>query len=323
MPYKTLTPTQVRILELLFENPILSGEKIAKTLNISRTAVWKNIQILIRSGYPITSEKKGYKLMSKDVLLPNKLESLLKILDPKFKVYHFWETSSTMDVAKDLAEREDLALVIAERQTFGRGRLSRPWISNEGGIWMSLLIKLPLSLKESFVLSYMVSLSVVEVLRKLVSPRFFLKWPNDVVYQENEEEFKKVAGVLIEVEAEMDKLKYAIIGIGINVNNRIANLEPTGTSLLEITAQKWDRHLIISECLALFLKYLKTDPYETLNKWKAYSVTLGRIVKVIQPGREILGKALDISEDGALILEINHTQIKIYSGDCINLRTSS
>lgn len=323
MLYKTLTPTQIKILELLFDNQILSGEKIAKMLNISRTAVWKNIQILIRSGYPIASKKKGYQLMSKDVILPNKLESLLRVLDPRFKVYHLWETSSTMDIAKNLAEKEDLALVIAERQIAGRGRLNRPWISNEGGIWMSLLIKPFLSLKEAFILSYLVSLSVVEMLRKLVSSNFFLKWPNDVIYQENEEEFKKVAGVLIEVEAEIDKLKYAIIGIGINVNNMISDFEPRAASLLEITAQKWDRHLIISELLEILFKYLRNDPHEVLNKWKSYSVTLGRIVKVIQPSREIIGKALDISEDGALILEVNHKQIKVYSGDCINLRTSS
>lgn len=320
---KTPTQTQLKILELLSSHQILSGEKIAKVLNISRTAVWKNIQNLKKLGYPIVSEKKGYSLKSKDLIFYTKLEKFLKELDPKFKIFYLWETTSTMDVAKELSEKEELCLIIAEKQTLGRGRFNRHWISNEGGVWMSLLIKPFLSLRDSFILPYVAGVSVVEALIKITNFELFLKWPNDIVYKEDDV-LKKVAGILVELGAEVDKLKYAIIGIGINVNNEISSLEPTAISLKEISNSVWDRTQLILEIVRIFMQYLKKSFKEILDTWEKRSLTLGQMVRIIQLDKEIVGEAFALSEDGGLLIKTKQGEIvKVFSGDCFHLRFSS
>ncbi|QER42620.1 biotin--[acetyl-CoA-carboxylase] ligase [Thermodesulfobacterium sp. TA1] len=314
-----------KILELLSQSSFISGEILAQKLEISRTAVWKYIQALKAEGYPIVTTKKGYTLKpTSDLILPEKIEQALKkqkigLVD---KVYYFRSVSSTMEVAKELAKKEKNFLVIAEIQTSGRGRLGRSWLSNEGGIWMSLLIRPSFSLRESFILTYLASLCVVKALRETTQLPFYLKWPNDVVFLKNEE-IKKVAGILLELKAEVDQIEYAIIGIGINVNNQISPLEPTGISLQELTNKIWNRTEIIIEIIENFEKYSQTTSEEILKAWKELCLTLGKKVKIIKPQEELIGIAIDIAEDGALILETGAPSlVKIYSGDCIHLRTT-
>lgn len=316
---------KLKILELLAQAPCISGEVLAQRLEISRTAVWKYIKALKEEGYPIVTTKKGYSLSTtSDLILPENIEKALEThkINLINKVYYFRSVSSTMEVAKKLAEQEKNFLVIAEKQTAGRGRLGRPWISNEGGIWMSLLIRPSISLRESFILTYLASLCVCKALRQITSLSFYLKWPNDIVFLTNDE-IKKVAGILLELKAEVDKIDYAIIGIGINVNNQINSFEPTGISLKELTNRLWNRTDIIIEIMKNFYHYFQVKPEEILNEWKQLCLTLGKKVKIIRPQGELIGKALDIAEDGALWLEAeNQRAVKIYSGDCIHLRVA-
>ncbi len=304
------------IIEILKEakEPV-SGEVIAKRLGISRTAVWKNIKVLKEEGYQIETTRKGYKLID----LPDFIDkAMLKVL--KYKVYYFKKVTSTMEIARELGEKGEEALIIAETQTSGRGRLGRDWISPLGGIWMSLLIKPLLSLKEAFHLTYIASLAIGLSIKELTSLNIKLKWPNDVLYSEKDKE-KKLAGILLELKAEVDQLKYAIIGMGINVNNQISTLEPYGISLKEILGKDINREELIIKIIKKIDNYLKKPFEKVLRDWKELSSTLGREVKIFQPQREIRGTALDIAEDGALIIKTEDGKLeKVYSGDCIHLR---
>lgn len=311
---KNYTSTKSKILELLKSHHIISGETIAKNLKISRTAVWKHIKALQKKGYNIQSTPKGYILKNNHDLLTEE-----ELSDLPYKVYFFQKVTSTMDIAKDLGEKGEEAIVIAETQTKGRGRMQRTWHSPSGGIWMSLLIRPSLSLKQAFLLTYIASLATAFAIEKITNIKVYLKWPNDVIYKLNKEE-KKLAGILLEIKAEIDEIKYAVIGIGINVNNEISFLEPKAISLKEITGKIIQRKKIIKELIFTFNKLLRENPKEILNLWKEKSLTIGRNVKIIHPEGEIEGLALKLSEDGALILKTQQEKIlKIYSGDCIHL----
>ena len=313
---RTSKSTKLNILKLLKTNKIISGENIGKALGISRTAVWKHIQDLKKKGYKIETTPKGYKLTNNlDLLNEEELAEL------PYKVYYYKEVTSTMDVAKKIAEKGEEAIVIAETQTKGKGRLDRPWFSPKGGIWMSLVIKPPLTLKEAYLLTYIAALATALAIEKVSGIKAYLKWPNDVIYKMGEEE-KKLAGILLEIKAEIDRISYAIIGIGINVNNRISILEPQAISLKEILGKEIKRKNIVIEFIKIFKDFLKSEAKEILKLWKNKSLTLGRKVKILHPEGEKIGLALDISDDGALILETQEENLlKIYSGDCIHLRS--
>lgn len=313
---RTFKSTKLNILKLLKTNKVISGENIGKALGISRTAVWKHIQDLKKKGYKIETTPKGYKLTNNlDLLNEEELAEL------PYKVYYYKEVTSTMNVAKKIAEKGEEAIIIAETQTKGKGRLDRPWYSPKGGIWMSLVIKPSLTLKKAYLLTYIAALATALAIEKVSGIKVYLKWPNDVIYKKNNEE-KKLAGILLEIKAEIDKINYAIIGVGINVNNKISILEPQAISLKEILGKEIKRKNIVIEFIKIFKGFLKSEAKEVLKLWKNKSLTLGRKVKILHPEGEKIGLALDISEDGALILKTEADEIlKIYSGDCIHLRS--
>ncbi|MBO8144119.1 MAG: biotin--[acetyl-CoA-carboxylase] ligase [Thermodesulfobacterium sp.] len=310
-----VSTTKINILKLLKAKEIISGEEIAKSLGISRTAVWKHIQDLKKKGYKIETTPKGYRLINNQDLLNE--EELAKL---PYKVYYYKEVTSTMDVAKKFAERGEEALIIAETQTQGKGRLDRSWHSPKGGIWMSLIVRPSLTLKEAYLLTYIAALATALAIEKVSRIKVYLKWPNDVIYKKDKEE-KKLAGILLEIKAEIDQINYAIIGIGINVNNEISILESQAISLKEILGKEIKRKNIIIEFIKIFKNLLRSETKEVLKLWKNKSLTLGRKVKILHPEGKKIGLALDISDDGALILKTEADEIlKIYSGDCTHLR---
>ncbi|MDW8136767.1 MAG: biotin--[acetyl-CoA-carboxylase] ligase [Thermodesulfobacterium sp.] len=300
------------IVKILKQRKEISGEEIAQLLGISRTAVWKHIKTLIKKGYPIRVSKKGYGLLEKANYLFEE-----EFTEFPLKVYYFKEITSTMDVARKIAEKGEEALVLAEIQTSGRGRLNRSWISPSGGIWMSLILKPHLDLTSSSILTYVAGLATALSIEENTGIKVNLKWPNDVLFEE-----KKLAGLLLEVQGEPDKVKYVIIGIGINVNNLISHIEKGAISIREILNQEVDRKKIVITLVQHLKNLLSLNREKILSMWKEKSSTLNREVRVITFDREIIGRALDIAEDGALILKTEEGIQKVYSGDCIHLRAS-
>jgi len=308
-----------KILEALVDAPFpVSGEVLAKNLGVSRTAVWKTIQGLKKEGFEITTTKKGYFLRDKDLLLPSRLNALLSKLTLWEKVIYCYEVSSTMDVAKELAEKGERAVVIAEKQTSGRGRLSRAWKSDLGGLWLTLILLDKIPLKSALGFPFLSSLAVAKALKETYNLSPTLKWPNDVLLSG-----KKVGGILLEVKGEADLMEYALIGIGVNLNNKVSQepFEQRAISISEYLGEKVDRFSFLSSLLQNFeTLYLKLSMEEVLEEWKSLSSTLGRPVKVRTLNESFEGVALDIDDDGALIVQTETGVRKVYSGDCFHLR---
>ena len=197
------------------QSEFLSGEKLSRSLNLSRAAVWKNIKRLQYLGYKIESKPKtGYKLHSNTtLLLPWEISDGLQTDIIGRKIYYFDTIDSTQNFALKLSQKshENGSVVIAERQTKGRGRLNRKWVSPKGGIWLSVLLKPNFELSQTSLFPMITSLAVSIAIEKILKIKPELKWPNDVMLKG-----KKVAGILIDASIESNKIDYLVIGVGIN-----------------------------------------------------------------------------------------------------------
>ncbi len=302
-----------RILKALYQSKShISGEVLSKKFSISRVSVWKHIQSLKRDGYIIEASPKGYLLISSpDLLLPDEFTGL------KQKIYYFKETSSTMDVAKELAKKGEEAVVIAETQTHGKGRLGRKWRSEKGGIYFTVILRPKISPAHAQMINLMAAVSVAKAIRSLFNLKAELKWPNDILIKG-----KKVCGILAEMEAEVDVINFVNLGIGINANNPIFLYEKDATSLKE----QLGRDISRKELLAFILNEIERQKSllgskDIIYEWKSLSSTLNKDIRIIMPNEILEGKAIDIDAHGALILKRKDGSLRrIIAGDCIHLR---
>lgn len=315
-----------KVIDILKKNlgKYFSGEKIAKLLNTSRVAVYKIIKNLIKEGYKIEKKKNlGYKLIS----IPFSPQELLKEnLSVVKKVYHYKTTTSTMDVAKQILKENPNAenvLVVADKQLQGRGRLQRSWFSPEGGLWFSLILRPKVTPDKIFFLNYVFSLSVVNTLRKyLIDAK--TKWPNDVVIDS-----KKICGILIETDAEIDKVNWCIVGVGVNVNIKKEFFVKNKLQATSVYAQL-NKEVDLTEFTRLLFKeiehqykiFQKEEYKKIVNQWCKYSSTIGENVEVITINGVVKGKALGIdNKTGALLVKTRSGKTEhVLSGDCIHLR---
>ena len=236
-------------------------------------------------------------------------------------IRYFTEVDSTNTIAKTLAEQgvEEGTVVIAETQTSGRGRLGRRWESPKGGIWLSIILKPELKVKELVKLNLLASVAVAKTIREEFRLNAEVKWPNDVLIN-----WRKVCGILAEAVTKRDRAKHIIVGIGINANFDPTalpeNLRTTATSLKEILRREIDREIFICNLLKEFEFYYenfkKGKISLILSEWKKLSCILNRKVQVSCCGEKIEGIAYDIDENGWLIIKLrNGTVKKIFSAD--------
>jgi len=292
----------------------LSGETLSQRLGVSRVSVWKHIRSLKKDGYLIEASPRGYKLLSSpDLLLPYEFPDLEQ------RIHYFPEIGSTMDAARELAKKgaEEGTIVIAEIQTRGRGRLSREWLSPEGGIYFTLILRPRISPAYAPRINLMAASAVAATIRKLFRLKAELKWPNDVLI-----EGKKVCGILAEMAAETDAVNFVNVGIGINANNPVTRFDKTATSLKDALGREISRKEFLS---VLMTEIERRQPLlmkaDLLKEWKKLSATLNRDVRVVAPGEVIVGQAIHIDTTGALIVkEKNGSLKKAMAGDCIHLR---
>lgn len=315
------------ILQALRQSSYVSGEEIGKAIGVSRTAVWKRINKLRRQGYRIdSSSRKGYSLINiTNSPLPEEIAEGLstRILGQNIK--YFTEVDSTQDIAKKLAAQGEVegTLVIAENQLQGRGRMGRHWSSSEGGIYLSLILRPNIKPAQALWFPLITGVAVAEAAQRLAGVQAKLKWPNDIVIGG-----KKAGGILIEMSAEIDRLDYVVIGIGINVNNGKADfpqeLEDIATSLKvecgqEISSVKLVQAILIN--IEQWYDDFTSSGFERIRQtWKEMSNTIGSLVSVSTPEGSVDGCAIDIDHDGALIVQNEKGDLKrIIAGD-ITLR---
>jgi BirA family biotin operon repressor/biotin-[acetyl-CoA-carboxylase] ligase len=291
----------------------VSGETLSKQLGISRVSIWKHIRSLKQDGYVIEASPRGYRLVSSpDLLLPCEFPDLEQ------RIHYFSEIGSTMDAARELAKKGagEGIIVIAEVQTRGRGRLSREWLSPEGGLYFTIILRPKISPAYAPRVNLMAATAVAATIKKLFGLRAELKWPNDVLIAG-----KKVCGILAEMDAEMDVVNCVNVGIGINANTSIPQFEKTVTSLRDVLGRVISRKELLTALLVEIERRLPSlMKADLLEEWKKLSATLNRDVRISSLGEEVIGQAIDIDATGALILKSKDGSLRtVLVGDCIHL----
>ncbi len=307
------------IIHLLDDKDFISGELISKKLNISRTAVWKKIQNLKKLGYNIESVKnRGYRLISKpDIPLSEEVLFELNTNIVGKNVHYFRSLESTNLFAKELIKKkaEEGTIVVADIQTKGRGRKDRSWFSPEGGLWFSVILYPNIPTQYAMLITMATSISIVQAIKELTGLSAVIKWPNDLLL-----EGKKICGILTELDAELDRINYSVVGVGINVNNVLEDeLCNKANSIFNIYNSKISRvdllRLIIKYLDVNYAKLISNDYNYIRELWFENTDIIGRNVRLKLEKYEIEGIVIDIDDTGALILENIDKKIKIVSGD--------
>jgi BirA family biotin operon repressor/biotin-[acetyl-CoA-carboxylase] ligase len=239
------------------------------------------------------------------------------------KIFHYVRVTSTQDKAKKLAEKgvREGTVIIAETQTHGKGRLGRRWVSPRGGIWLSVILRPEITPMEVPKITMIGSLAVAKAIAELTRLEVKVKWPNDVLIRLiTGIGFKKVCGVLSEMVSRVSQVNYVITGLGINVNNRIpSTLRAMATSLKDVIGHDLPKQKLLRKVLEKFDKYYsdfrKQRMTRIIKEYKDMSAVLGKEVKIECPDRIIEGKALDIDEYGALIVETQNGKKRVVAGD--------
>ncbi|MHC8659844.1 biotin--[acetyl-CoA-carboxylase] ligase [Bacillus amyloliquefaciens] len=301
----------------------ISGQKISDALGCSRTAVWKHIEELRKEGYEVEAvRRKGYRLIKKPgKLSESEIRFGLKTEVLGKQLYYRDVLPSTQKTAHELANdgAPEGTLVVADKQTAGRGRMSRVWHSQEGnGIWMSLILRPDVPLQKTPQLTLLSAVAVVQAIEAFTGVQPAIKWPNDLMIHG-----KKAVGILTELQAEEDRVRSVILGIGINVNQQETDfpgeLQEIATSLSLEAGEKIDRAGLIQEILQTFEKryqdYLKHGFTPIKLLWESYAVGLGNELRARTLQGTFYGKSLGIDDEGVLLLETKDGIKKIYSAD--------
>ena len=242
------------------------------------------------------------------------------------KVINFHSVvGSTSELAKEIALSggEEGTVVVSNKQTDGVGRLGRKWESPEGGLYISVVLRPNVSPGELAILPLIAGLSVSKAISTTCLIETTVKWPNDLLIEE-----KKVSGILSQSSLKGDEIEYAILGIGLNVNNSMEGLHHDirrkSTSLGAACGKPQDRSELLRNILTfLDLQYqrlLQGGGAQMLEEWSDRCETIGRDVRVQMMDDTIRGTALGIDETGALMVKKGPDIVRVTSGDCIHLR---
>jgi BirA family biotin operon repressor/biotin-[acetyl-CoA-carboxylase] ligase len=314
------------ILQLLRESPsvFLSGEEISRRLKVSRTAVWKKITRLRTLGYEIeASTRLGYRfIQSPDLLTPSEIKPLLETKWMGKTIHYFHTLDSTNSKAYQLALNgaEEGEVVIAEFQEKGSGRLGRQWFSPPlFNLYLSVVLRPSIPPHRASLVTLMAAVAAAEVIQKLFGLLPLIKWPNDILLRD-----RKVAGLLNEIHSEIDRIHFMILGIGVNLNMEEKmfpkEIQAVATSLRIETGQTISRKIFLRSLLLELERwyeiFIKQDSTVILNAWRNWAQIEGRRVKVNSFGETLVGMAIDVDSDGALILETEDGKRKrVVAGD--------
>lgn len=293
----------------------LSGELAGAELKLSRVSIWRHINKLQEMGYAIRSTPVGYVLESSpDKLYPFEFPAF------EDRLHHYDALESTMQAARKLAREGCPALttVIAEEQSKGRGRLARSWQATPGGIYMTVVLRPQLPALMACKAVFLVSLSVAELLNQNYGIKAQTKWPNDILIGE-----RKLAGILSEMEAEDDMASFVNVGMGLNFANDISHVDKPAVRLQDCFATPVSRKEFLTALLQkLEQENINTDWNAVIPRWKQYTMSLNRRVKVVAGTQEREGLAIDIDTNGALLLQQDGGGTEsVFYGDCFFMQS--
>jgi BirA family biotin operon repressor/biotin-[acetyl-CoA-carboxylase] ligase len=276
---------------------VVSGTKIAQEISSNRSEVWRLIQQLRGLGVDVAGHPAtGYQLKSvPDLLLPEILDPLIRGTIFDTQIHHFYKIGSTNTAAMAAAAAgaPEGSVFLAEEQTAGRGRGANIWQSaRSAGIYCSVVLRPALPPSEALVLSLAAGLAVRAAIEQVnARARADLKWPNDVLIAG-----KKVCGILTEMNAEATRVRYVVVGIGINVNHASfpKEIESEATSLRLETGSEWSR----VELTAALLKSLDREYRRLIEQQDARQSILQRFA---EQSSWVRGKEVRIEENGSKI----------------------
>jgi len=311
------------ILHLLDEQNFVSGELLAKKLGVSRTAIWKQIKVLQNLGYEIESVRnRGYRLVSRpDIPLSEEISADLNTNIIGKNVVYFETIDSTNSYGKKLVNENaaDGTVIVADIQTSGRGRKNRSWLSHSGGLWFSIILYPNIPPQNGMLVTMAISVSIAQAIKETIGIEPIIKWPNDLIING-----KKVCGVLTEIDAEMDRINYSVVGVGINVNNEINDeIKDIATSLSLENKSRVSRVDLLRNILKKFdenYQYLTSDNHKIIRDlWHSFSDIIGKKIQVAGEKEIFEGVVSDIDDSGCLILETDVGKVRVITGDIIVL----
>ncbi|MFH1328921.1 MAG: biotin--[acetyl-CoA-carboxylase] ligase [Candidatus Bathyarchaeota archaeon] len=238
------------------------------------------------------------------------------------KIHFLKDVTSTNDVAKRLAFEgaEEGSVVIAGSQLNGKGRGGREWFSPLGGIWLSIILRPKSGFSNAALITLMAGIAVARVISRITKLKAALKWPNDVIING-----KKVCGILAEMSGPFEN-RFLVLGIGINANID-SNTFPIELKVVATTLRSELRYdvnkvelirLALEELEGLYLQLTQNSQggKVILTEWKKLTNTIGAYVTFVTGDEIFKGQAVDVDEDGALILKLENGSFKkFYSGD--------
>lgn len=299
--------TKADLLKLLELNKgsFISGQKIGEELQVSRNAIWKAIEQLKAEGYHIESKTRvGYRLKSSSNMLTNAgISGHLKV---PCNIQIHDTVDSTNNIAKEAVVGETPTVVLANKQTGGRGRLGRSFASPAGtGLYMTISLKPNFDLDKSLYVTMAVAVAVCRGIEKVVGVNGKIKWVNDIFYDS-----KKVCGILTEAQTnfETGKIDNLIIGIGVNCFPGSFPEELSSIAgCLSQTKNSFSRNQLAAEIINEAIEILKDlQSKRFLREYKTKCFILGKNITVhpnLSGGNAYTARAIDIDENGGLVIE--------------------
>jgi len=325
-------PGLVKVLYFLksHNTEYLSGQDLSDVLKISRVAVWKHIKKIKELGYRIeTKQKLGYRLEAdSEKLLPWEITEGLKTKFIGKQAYYFDTIDSTQNQALTMTfdKENNGAVIVAEKQTSGKGRSGRKWESPKGGIWLSVILHPKFGIEIATLFPLAAALALSNAIENTLKIKSELKWPNDITIQG-----KKIAGMLVDASLESNKIENLVLGVGINFDVDTKQIEKSlkGTpnfygvaSLSQYSKHRKPIELVHSFLTELEKTYFMLSSGETneiVKKWTDKSATIGKEVELNIEKEKIKGKAIRIDDDGALVISEKNRTRRVIAGDIIHL----
>lgn len=294
----------------------VSGEELGSMLGVSRAAIWKSITKLKEEGYNISSvSKRGYRLIdNRDILNENEIRYN--------NIICLKEVDSTNEEGKRQAEKgcADGLVITSDYQSIGKGRLGRTWSSDRAkDLYMSIVLYPEISPMEAPQLTLIAGIAVAKAVKSITGLDAGIKWPNDVVVRG-----KKLCGILTEMSAEIERIRYVVTGIGVNINRESfeGELSEKATSVYIETGRKYRRAVFIDEIISELIKYYslycKNGFAAVKEDYNSLCLNKGKIVRTT--GNNIIkGRALGVNDRGELLIETDTSVLPVLSGE-VSLR---
>lgn len=318
--------TKKELLKILEQNrgKSVSGEELAGQLGVSRSSIWKSVNVLRSEGYQIDAgTNRGYVLNAdSDMISAEGIEAILDGDGKMFNITVLDDTDSTNLEVRRLAAAGAPAgtVVIANAQTAGRGRLGRSFYSPQGGgIYLSVLLKPPFNVQQAVLITTAVSVAVCRAIERSTGKSPGIKWVNDVFLNG-----KKVCGISTEAVSDFESgnVEYVIIGIGINCtpSDLPDELKEIVGFVLD-EGEKISRNKIAAE-LIRELENLEDSIVRGsfIDEYRTRSVVIGKEIKIISGGKTENGKAVDIDDRGGLIVETESGETRTLCSGEISIR---